>query len=171
MSSPIIRTFSSHCREKYGQGVGKIPVDMGQPCPNRQHGGCIFCRPASFTPSYLKNSDDLLQQVAAGKQHLLRGRFKKYFAYFQQETCTALPAEQLLPVFHLLLTDDDCVGLILSTRPDYVADQLLSLLAELVSKQARSAFLSLACKVFMTGVCNCSTEIIVLPIFRMQSGG
>jgi radical SAM protein (TIGR01212 family) len=143
MPPPIIRTFSYHCREKYGQGVGKIPVDMGQPCPNRQQGGCIFCRPASFTPSYLKNSDDLVQQVAAGKQHLLRGRFKKYFAYFQQETCTALPAEQLLPVFHLLLTDDDCVGLILSTRPDYVADQLISLLAELVIETGKECLFEL----------------------------
>jgi radical SAM protein (TIGR01212 family) len=143
MSSPRIRTFSYHCREKYGQGVGKIPVDMGQPCPNRQHGGCIFCRPASFTPSYLKNSDDLVQQVTAGKKHFLRGRFKKYFAYFQQETCTALPAEQLLPVFQLLLTDDDCVGLILSTRPDYVADQLISLLAELVTETGKECLFEL----------------------------
>jgi uncharacterized protein len=143
MSPPIIRTFSYHCREKYGHGVGKIPVDMGLPCPNRQNGGCIFCRPASFTPFYLKNSDDLLQQVAAGKQHLLRGRFKKYFAYFQQETCTALPTEQLLPVFHLLLTDDDCVGLILSTRPDYVSDQLISLLAELVIQTGKECLFEL----------------------------
>lgn len=137
MPSPLIRTFSHHCREKYGHGVGKIPVDMGQSCPNRRHGGCIFCRPASFTPSYLKNTDDLLRQVAAGKKHLLKGRFSKYFAYFQQETCTALPVEQLLPAFHLLLTDADCHGLILSTRPDYVSEQLIKLLAQLVNKTGK----------------------------------
>ncbi len=132
MPSPIIRTFSAHYREKYGHGVGKIPVDMGQPCPNRVHGGCIFCRPASFTPSYLNNTEDLAKQVSAGKDNLLRGRFKKYFAYFQQETCTAVAVEQLLPALELLLADADCIGLILSTRPDYVSEQLLERLAELV---------------------------------------
>jgi len=143
MSTPVIRTFSYHYREKYGHSVGKIPVDMGQSCPNRIHGGCIFCRPASFTPSYLNNTDDLLRQVAAGKKHLLKGRFKKYFAYFQQETCTALPVEQLLPAFDLLLTDTDCVGLILSTRPDYVSEQLIKPLAELVNKTGKECLFEL----------------------------
>jgi len=143
MSSPVIRTFSYHYRDKYGHGVGKIPVDMGQPCPNRLQGGCIFCRPASFTPAYLCNTDDVLRQVAAGKKHLLRGRFKKYFAYFQQETCTALPVEQLLPVFQLLLADAACIGLILSTRPDYVSIQLLEPLAELLGTTGKECLFEL----------------------------
>jgi len=146
MSSPIIRTFSYHYRKKYGHGVGKIPVDMGQPCPNRLRGGCIFCRPASFTPSYLRNTDgtdDLLRQVTAGKKHLLKGRFVKYLAYFQQETCTALPVAQLLPAFHLLLADADCVGLILSTRPDYISEQLLAPLAELIDKTGKECLFEL----------------------------
>lgn len=54
-----------------------------------------------------------------------------------------LPVERLLPVFHLLLTDEDCVGLILSTRPDYVADQLLSLLAELVTETGKDCLFEL----------------------------
>ena len=143
MSTPVIRTFSYHYREKYGHGVGKIPVDMGQPCPNRAHGGCIFCRSASFTPSYIQNTDDLLKQVAAGKKHLLKGRFKKYFAYFQQETCTALPVERLLPAFRLLLTDADCVGLILSTRPDYVKVRLIEPLAELIKETGKECLFEL----------------------------
>ena len=143
MPTPVIRTFSYHYREKYGHVVGKIPVDMGQPCPNRIHGGCIFCRAVSFTPSYIQNTDDLLKQVDAGKKHLLKGRFKKYFAYFQQETCTALPVEQLLPAFHLLLTDVDCVGLILSTRPDYVEKKLIEPLAELVKETNKECLFEL----------------------------
>lgn len=143
MSSPLLRTFSVHYRQKYGQGVGKIPVDMGQPCPNRVHGGCIFCRPASFTPLYLNNTDSLARQVAAGKHRLLKGRFKKYFAYFQQETCTALPLAQLLPALESLLVDTECVGLILSTRPDYVSSQLLDRLVELVQKSGKECLFEL----------------------------
>jgi hypothetical protein len=142
MTPPVIRTFSYHYREKYGHGVGKIPVDMGQTCPNRLYGGCIFCRPASFTPSYLQNTE-LLRQVTAGKKHLLKGRFKKYFAYFQQETCTSLPVEELLPMFRLLVADTDCVGLILSTRPDYIDEQLLIPLAELVHQTGKECLFEL----------------------------
>ena len=143
MSSPLLHTFSVHYRQKYGHGVGKIPVDMGQSCPNRVRGGCIFCQPAGFAPACLNKADDLADQVAAGKRHLLRGRFTRYFAYFQQETCTAVAVEQLLPAFESLLVDADCVGLILSTRPDYVSDQLLERLAALVSKTGKECLFEL----------------------------
>jgi len=143
MPYPVIRTFSYHYRGKYGHGVGKIPVDMGQPCPNRAHGGCIFCRPASFTPSYLQNTNDLLKQVSTGKKHLLKGRFKKYLAYFQQESCTAVPVEHLLSAVRLLLRDADCIGLILSTRPDCIDEQLLVPLAELVDRTGKECLFEL----------------------------
>ena len=140
---PPIRTFSYHYRQKYGHRVGKIPVDMGQPCPNRANGGCIFCRPAGFTPWYLKKSDTVARQVELGKTHLLKDRFKKYFVYFQQETCTALPVEQLLPVFAALMADPDCLGLILSTRPDYLADRLLQPLAGLIRETGKECLFEL----------------------------
>lgn len=143
MSIPLIRTFSYHYRHKYGCPVGKIPVDMGQPCPNRVQGGCIYCRPASFTPSYLKGTDGLLRQISEGKKHLAKGRFIKYFAYFQQETCTALPARDLLAAFKLLLLDGDCLGLIISTRPDYIDPQLLRPLAELVGNCGKECLFEL----------------------------
>lgn len=143
MPLPLIRTFSYHYRHKYGYGVGKIPVDLGQPCPNRIKGGCIFCRPAAFTPACLNSDDHVLGQIAAGKKKLLRGRFRKFFAYFQQESCTVLPAEELMPVFNMLLADRDCIGLILSTRPDCVNNRLLELLQELVHKSGKECLFEL----------------------------
>lgn len=143
MSPPVLRTFSYHYRQKYGHGVGKIPLDLGQPCPNRLYGGCIFCRPAGFTPAYLENGDAIAQQISKGKAHLQKGGFKKYFAYFQQETCTAGPAEAFLPILQMLLNDGDCVGLILSTRPDYVADELLLPLARLVKETGKECLFEL----------------------------
>ncbi len=137
MGSPLVRTFSYHNRQKYGHVVGKIPVDLGVPCPNRKKGGCIFCRPASFTPSYLQSLDDVSLQIKKGKIGLLRGRFVYYFAYFQQESCTVLPAEVLLEVMHSLLADRECLGLIISTRPDYVDREFLIDLAGLVVKSGK----------------------------------
>ncbi|MBU1568704.1 MAG: TIGR01212 family radical SAM protein [Proteobacteria bacterium] len=143
MAPQVIRTFSYHYRQKFGHGVGKIPLDLGQPCPNRLHGGCIFCRPAGFTPAYLHSRDEIAAQVDEGKASTLKGRFKKYFAYLQQETCTAVPVEMLLPILRSLLADADCVGLILSTRPDFVAGELLVPLAELVTKSAKECLFEL----------------------------
>ena len=140
---PTVRTFSYHFRRKYGTSVGKIPLDVGLSCPNRERGGCIFCRAAAFTPTYLQSTDDLAGQLAEGKAKLLQGRFKKYLAYFQQETCTALAAEKLLPLVRQVLSDADCFGLILSTRPDYVADDLLRPLAEIVVRSGKACLFEL----------------------------
>ncbi|SDP59036.1 hypothetical protein SAMN05660330_03300 [Desulforhopalus singaporensis] len=141
-SGPV-RTFSYHYRKKYGHGVGKVPLDVGVVCPNRARGGCIFCRPSSFTPSYLDSKDDLKSQLASGKKSLLKGRFKKYLAYFQQETCTVLPREKLLDHFAIPLVDPDCIGLIVSTRPDCVDKTLLVVLAELVLQHDKECLIEL----------------------------
>jgi len=140
---PLLRTFSYHYRCKFGHGVGKIPLDLHYPCPNRRQGGCIFCRPAGFTPEYLRDNTDLAEQLAAGKKHHLKGRFKKYFAYFQQETCTAVPSSELLPLLRGVVAEGDCIGLILSTRPDYVADDLLHSLADLVRSAGKECLFEL----------------------------
>jgi uncharacterized protein len=143
MPPPVLRTFSYYCRQKFGQSVGKIPLDLGYPCPNRLHGGCIFCRPAAFTPTYLRGSDEIAEQIATGKTSFLQGRFKKYFAYFQQETSTALSADNLLPILQMLLADVDCVGLIIATRPDYIADDLLKPLATLLRQSGKECVFEL----------------------------
>lgn len=144
MAKPLlIRTFSHHCREKYGSAVGKIPLHLGYSCPNRENGGCIYCLAPSFTPGYLNHSDGIDTQIAEGKKHLLKGRFTRYFAYFQQETTTAAPQEQLLSQLANVLGDDACIGCILSTRPDYLDNQLLVELAELVSTFGKECLIEL----------------------------
>ena len=41
------RTYSHHCKEKFGCKVYKLSIDAGFTCPNRDGtcgvGGCIFC--------------------------------------------------------------------------------------------------------------------------------
>lgn len=140
---PRIRTFSVHCRERFGQTIGKIPLDLGVPCPNRSKGGCLFCRPASFTPFSLRTTDPLDEQIRRGKQFLLRGRFSRYFGYIQQETATALATTRLLALLAPLLDDPDCLGLILSTRPDAVADDLPAALAHLIDRSGKHCLIEL----------------------------
>jgi hypothetical protein len=143
MNRPRIRTFSRHCRERFGQTVGKIPLDLGITCPNRSKGGCIYCRPASFTPFSLRTTDPLDEQIRRGKKYLLRNRFTRYFGYFQQETATAMTTAQLLPILAQVLEDPDCVGLILSTRPDAIAADLPAALAHLVDQSGKECLIEL----------------------------
>lgn len=131
MANHPINTFSLHYRNKYGESVGKIPLDSGLVCPNRKNGGCIYCRADSFTPSYLSKNDPIAVQLKLGKKHLLRNRFKLYFGYFQQETSTALPVDRLKPMLEEVLGDKDCVGVIISSRPDSLDETMLKKLAEL----------------------------------------
>jgi radical SAM protein (TIGR01212 family) len=141
--APLINTFSHHCRQKYGEPVGKLPIDVGLVCPNREQGGCIFCRPAGFTAGHLQATDQVLQQVKLGKKHLIGGRFKRYLAYFQQETCTALPREPFLAKIQMVLEDPDCLGLIISTRPDHIPDALLTELASRIGHTGKDCLFEL----------------------------
>jgi radical SAM protein (TIGR01212 family) len=141
--TPPLRTFSRHCRESFGQAVGKIPLDLGLPCPNRSQGGCLYCRPASFTPFSLRTADSLGKQIQRGKQYLLKGRFTRYFGYFQQETPTALATSRLVPLLAEVLDDPDCLGLILSTRPDAIAPELPAALAELAGRSGKHCLIEL----------------------------
>lgn len=143
MNRPRIRTFSRHCRERFGQTVGKIPLDLGIICPNRSKGGCLYCRPASFTPFSLRATDPLDEQIRRGKKYLLRNRFTRYFGYFQQETATAMATSQLIPLLAKVLKDPDCLGLILSTRPDAIAADLPEALAHLVDQSGKECLIEL----------------------------
>ncbi len=116
--------------------VGKITLGRNVPCPNRKKGGCIFCAPDSFRPYYLSENDPLSVQIKKGKQFLKSRNFKRYFAYFQQETTTASPCQEIMADFTQALVDSACIGLIVSTRPDYLEDRVLDELAALAQRSS-----------------------------------
>lgn len=123
--------------------MGKLPLDLGHRCPNRRYGGCIFCAAPAFSPGYLQAKGDISSQLDRGKKQFLHKRFRKYFAYFQQETATAQPISHLLPVLEMVLGDPDCVGVILSTRPDYISEELPVKLAEMAEFSGKDCLIEL----------------------------
>lgn len=130
-----INLFSQHCRLTYGQPVGKIALSLGRPCPNRKLGGCVFCAPESFTPYYLEGNGSIAEQLAKGRLHLESRKFRRYFAYFQQETSTAGPTAELAAAFNDASASPDCVGVIISTRPDCLNDGIIKALAALAKSR------------------------------------
>lgn len=142
MAKPI-NTFTRYYKVKYGQPVGKIALDAGVICPNRSRGGCIYCAAVNFTPYYLGKGDPIEKQLQKGRIFLSKRNFVKYFAYFQQETPTAMATAELLPKLATPLADPDCIGLIISTRPDYVAHELLNGLQEMRKRCSKEILIEL----------------------------
>jgi len=126
-----VHTFNRHYRDRYGEPVGKVALDTGLTCPNRRRGGCIYCSPESFKPFYLKKGDPLDVQLCKGKDYLSSRGMSLFFAYFQQETSTAGDPEVLIPMFRMPMRDPQCVGIIISTRPDCVEPRLFGKLSAL----------------------------------------
>jgi len=125
----LINTFSSYYRKKYGKPVGKVTLQTGFPCPNRAKGGCIFCNPESFRPVSIEDGDSIEIQLDKGKKYLKKlRRTSLYLAYFQQGSATAVPYEVLGEMIEIPLGDPDCIGVILSTRPDCIGEELPSFL-------------------------------------------
>jgi len=123
-------------QKKFGEKVWKLSLDAGCGCPNRDGtlgtGGCVFCDPASFSPSRRLQLPRISEQIEAGiRQVSRRVRVSKYIAYFQPGTNTYGPFERLRDSYSEALSHPQIVGLIVGTRPDCVPDGILDLLAEL----------------------------------------
>ena len=114
----------------------KIMLNGGFTCPNRDGrlgtGGCTFCRTDAFNPSYCRSNDSIREQLEAGKR-FFAGKYPnmKYLAYFQAYSSTYAPLELLRQRYEEALSVEDVVGLVIGTRPDCIADDVLYYLGEL----------------------------------------
>jgi len=128
--------YSHYCKTHYGGRIQKLPVDAGFSCPNRDSrisGGCTYCANDAFSPAYLSGKESVIAQLEKGKQFFQK-RYPSnngYFAYFQAYTNTFAPVRVLKEKFEQALAVPDVKGLIISTRPDCLADATLDYLSEL----------------------------------------
>jgi radical SAM protein (TIGR01212 family) len=123
-------------RSKFGRRVWRVSLDAGLGCPNRDGTldtrGCIFCDPASFSPSRHTGGRSITDQLAATvARRSFRAGDEGFVAYFQPGSNTYGPLGRLRAVYEEALAHPAVVGLAVGTRPDCVADAVLDLLAEL----------------------------------------
>lgn len=117
----------------------RIMVDGGFTCPNRDGrvgvGGCTFCRTESYSPDYCRISTSISEQIEAGKR-FFAGRYPemRYLVYFQAFSSTYAPLEVLRKRYEEALATHDVVGLVIGTRPDCLPNEVIRLLAEIISK-------------------------------------
>lgn len=131
--------FSTHFRNKFAERVQKVSVDAGFTCPNRDglkgKGGCTYCDNRTFKPSYTNLENSVAKQIEEGIAFFSKKYDSmKFLAYFQAYTNTYAPLDDLKKLYEEALKQPKIVGLVISTRPDCVNDEILDYLAELSSK-------------------------------------
>lgn len=127
---PVFRDYSGFLRDRYGETLHRVPLDLGLSCPNRRAdgaGGCTYCaaRPGPPPPP-------LAEQIERGIRSA-RERYKAtaFMAYFQAFTSTHAPAAALRPLFEEAMAGGAFRAVTVATRPDCLPGETLDLLSEL----------------------------------------
>ncbi len=150
--------LSRFFREKFGERIIKIPLDVGLTCPNRDgtvsRDGCIFCHNPAFSPAAAKQekaSDpgDVQKHIRTFQwrsEH--RGELpvgetepppdfiprKNYLAYFQAYSNTYGSLPLLERLYREALQTPGIIGLSVATRPDCLEPAVLDLLTDLAQR-------------------------------------
>lgn len=131
--------FSTYFRNFFSGRVQKVSIDAGFTCPNRDgtrgRGGCSYCNNKTFKPSYCNLDNSVSDQVQKGIRFFeQKYNSMRFLAYFQAYTSTWAPLEDLKLLYEEALQNPKIAGLVISTRPDAVSEELLDYLAELSKK-------------------------------------
>ena len=134
-NSPLYRTYSDHCREKFGCKVYKLSIDAGFTCPNRDGacgvGGCIFCS-GRGSGDFAESGNSITAQLEKAKSRVsAKNKGGNYIAYFQAFTNTYAPVETLRALYEEAMAPEEILGLAIGTRPDCCGNDVVALLEEL----------------------------------------
>ena len=132
----LYNEFGSYLRGIFGCKVQKITIDAGFTCPNRDGtvgvGGCTYCNNQTFNPAYCHRHRSVAEQMREGISFFAHKYPEmKYLAYFQAYTNTYESLDVLKQRYSEALAVDDCVGIVIGTRPDCMPDELLEYLTRL----------------------------------------
>lgn len=126
-------TWDYHLKEKFGGKVFKVSLDGGFSCPNidgsRGVGGCTYC---SYAQRKVAPADLLTQfEEVKAVLHKKWPGAAQYIPYFQANTSTYGPLDELKEKYELMLAQPGVVGLSIATRADALPDEVVDYLAEL----------------------------------------
>ncbi len=125
--------YSIYLKEKYGEKVYKLPINLPITCPNRIHGGgCSFCAEDGTGFEAMENTISVTEQLETTKELITRKyKAKKFIAYFQNYTNTYMPLEQFREYMLEAARVPDIVEISVSTRPDCIKADYLQVLKEI----------------------------------------
>lgn len=129
-------SFSEHLKEKYGEKVYKLPVNLPISCPNREDGrGCFFCDGVGTGFEAMSAEVSVKEQLLTTKEKIeKRYHAHKFIAYFQNYTNTYMPLPQFRAYLYEAAQVEDVVAISISTRPDCIGEEYLQVMAEVREK-------------------------------------
>lgn len=123
-------TLNYFYREKFHSKVFKVSLNANFSCPNFKNGsGCIFCKHGSgnhYEKLDLKNQFEVVKIPLEKKWPN-----SKYIAYFQANTNTYAPINELREKYESVLSIPGVIGLSIATRSDALNDEIYDYLSEL----------------------------------------
>ena len=126
----LYNNLSGYFREKYGKRLGKICIDAGFSCPNRDGkcgtGGCIYCGERG-AGEHISPVLSIGEQVRAALGNADEG--DEFVAYFQNFTNTYAPLDVLKERYDAALIDSRIRALAIGTRPDCIDEEIAKLIA------------------------------------------
>lgn len=132
----LYKKYSDYLKNKYGEKVYKLPINLPITCPNRIHSsGCSFCAEVGTGFEALNSALPVSEQINATKK-LIQKKYnaKKYIAYFQNYTNTFMELEKFRSYMTEAAENTDIVEISISTRPDCINDNYLQVLHEIMKK-------------------------------------
>ena len=133
-------TLTEYYKKKYGNKIAKISLNGGFTCPNKDgkkgYGGCIYCSKLGSGDFAGKIEDPLEVQFNSVKE-VMNNKWKntKYIVYFQANSNTYKPVNELKDLFEKAITlDKDIVGIDIATRSDCINEEIASYLGQLNKK-------------------------------------
>jgi hypothetical protein len=129
-------SLNYYLRQQFGEKIGKITLDGGFTCPNRDGtlawGGCLFCSPSGSGDFIAARGKPIDEQFAQGRE-VIRKKWDvdKYIAYLQSYTNTYAPVDKLRQLYETALALPGVAGLSIATRPDCLPEEVLDLLGEI----------------------------------------
>ena len=132
-------TLNYELQKLFGSKVFKVSLNGGFSCPNKDgkvgYGGCIYCSKSGSGEFAGNKNEDLVTQFNKIKT-VMENKWpnSKYIGYFQANTNTYAPLDELKEKYETILKLPNVVGLSISTRPDAISDEVLEYLGELNKK-------------------------------------
>lgn len=132
-------TLNYYYKTRYNSKVFKVSLNGGFSCPNKDgtsgYGGCIFCSNAGSGDFAGNPTKSLTEQFYVVRNIMLKKWPQaKYIGYFQANTNTYAPVEELKEKYEEILKIDNVVGLNIATRSDAISSEVYDYLEKLNKK-------------------------------------
>jgi len=135
----LYNSLSSYLKSLFGCKVFKVTLDPGLSCPNRDGskgvGGCAYCSSSTLLPKDHIPEAQIREQLLSGIEYVRkRHKAEKFIAYFQVNTNTHAPVDELKRLYEQALIPE-VAAIAVSTRPDCLSNEVLDILCWLKTKK------------------------------------